>query len=595
MADSILTHSDGPLRITISCNGKDIDDSIGLISVEVIKAVNRIPSATLTFADGDMPSQDFPLSNQDLFKPGAEVVIKAGYDQQEEQIFAGVITRHGLSFSEHQQARLVLECKDKIFAATLGRQNANYQDSKDSDILSLIGGKYADSTDVDATTAQLEKVVQYYCCDWDFMLTRAEVNGLLVFVDDGKLSIKAPDTGATPTYKLTYGEDLISFNANLEAGHQYQNVSGYSWDPASQQVLSQSADPDALTSQGNLDAKTLAQIGKLSEFRLQHPGPLSQEQCKSWAGGQQLKSALARIRGELRCQGQSKVKPGCLLELAGLGERFNGKVFVSRVEHRLEQGNWLCQVSFGMSPQWSAQNRDIEAPPAAGLLPGISGLNIGIVKQLDQDPQAGFRIMVEVPLMQTENPGIWARLLSHYASNQFGYFCVPEIGDEVLLGYLNDDPTSPVVLGSLYSKSHPAPYEMEADNNIKAMVTRAGLKMEFDEQNKRISLLTPANNQLILDEDGKRILIQDQNDNQIELNESGISLQSPKDIQLKAQGNISLKAQGNVDIEATGDCTSKGMNINHTAQTGFTAKGNASAELSASGQTTVKGAMVMIN
>ena len=43
------------------------------------------------------------------------------------------------------------------------------------------------------------------------------------------------------------------------------------------------------------------------------------------------------------------------------------------------------------------------------------------------------------------------------------------------------------------------------------------------------------------------------------------------------------------------DVSAKGMNVNLEAQTGLTAKGNATAELSASGQTTVKGAMVMIN
>jgi hypothetical protein len=37
------------------------------------------------------------------------------------------------------------------------------------------------------------------------------------------------------------------------------------------------------------------------------------------------------------------------------------------------------------------------------------------------------------------------------------------------------------------------------------------------------------------------------------------------------------------------------LNINQTADISFVAKANASAELSASGQTTVKGATVMIN
>ena len=38
-----------------------------------------------------------------------------------------------------------------------------------------------------------------------------------------------------------------------------------------------------------------------------------------------------------------------------------------------------------------------------------------------------------------------------------------------------------------------------------------------------------------------------------------------------------------------------GLNVNCEAQVGFVAKGTATAEVSAAGQTTVKGAMVMIN
>ncbi|MCG7757853.1 MAG: hypothetical protein LZF63_14500, partial [Nitrosomonas sp.] len=85
------------------------------------------------------------------------------------------------------------------------------------------------------------------------------------------------------------------------------------------------------------------------------------------------------------------------------------------------------------------------------------------------------------------------------------------------------------------------------------------------------------------------------NANKIELNSSGITIDSPKDIKISAKGKVTIDAVSNIELTAQADIKNQGLNINHQANIGFSAKGNATAELSASGQTTVKGAIVMIN
>jgi hypothetical protein len=85
------------------------------------------------------------------------------------------------------------------------------------------------------------------------------------------------------------------------------------------------------------------------------------------------------------------------------------------------------------------------------------------------------------------------------------------------------------------------------------------------------------------------------NENSIVMDSSGITMNTPKDINLKADGSINITATSNLAMKATADVILDGLSITQSAQTSFTAKGNASAELSASGQTTVKGAIVMIN
>ena len=595
MANSPLQGADGPVRLSITSDGTALADSISIISVDITKALNRVPLAVLTFSDGDMPAKDFPLSNQASLVPGAKLVVSAGYSDDEQQIFSGVVVKHSLAISGNNQAQLIVECRDPVFAATLARTNANYTDMTDSDIWQQLAGKYAVSCNATATAESHAELVPYYSTDWDFMLLRAEVNGMLLCADDGKLSIAPPDTAAAAVLAVTYGDDLLSFNASLDASQQFSSVKTVSWNPANQQIQSEEAASATLTAQGNIAAGTLADVAAVKEFRLQSNAPLTDASLTSWAKAQQLKSALARIRGELRCQGSALLKPGVLITVSGVGERFNGDVFVSQVRHIIADGDWISQVSFGMSAQWFAQNTDISAPLAGGVLPGVSGLQIGVVQQLDSDPAGECRIQVKVPLLEAETEGIWARLLSFYASSGFGQFCLPEVGDEVILGYLNNDPGYPVILGSVYSSNKQPPYAAAADNNIKAFVSRTKLTLEYDEEKKKISIFTPAGNKAVLDDDSKTILLQDQHGNKVELSETGILLDSPKDISLNAKGKISLQAVANIELAAKADFKAEALNISQQANVGFTAKGNASAELSASGQTTVKGAMVMIN
>jgi len=596
MPDSPTLNSSGVLKLSIFANGSEIDDSIQVVSVSINRTINRIPHATIVLLDGDMPDRDFPLSNSDDFKPGSEIKINAGYDQSEETIFQGIVIKHGIKITGANYSRLVIECRDKAVAMTVGRKNANFIDSKDSDIIiKLISGYSGLSSDVQATPVQYKELVQYYCSDWDFMLSRAEVNGLLVGVDDGKVTVKAPETNASAELKVTYGDDLMEFHADMDARTQLKQVNSVSWDPAQQAVIEEQISPQTLNAQGDLTSADLAGVINLASFNLQTPARLDKSVLKEWATGQQVKAGLARIRGRMKFQGNARAKPNTLIELDGVGNRFNGNVFVSSVNHELVNGNWITQAEFGMSPDWFAEKRDMVAPPASGFLPGIEGLQIGVVMKLDEDPEGQSRVQVKVPILQAETEGVWARLASFYASEGFGAFFIPEIGDEVVLGYLNNDPANPVVLGSLYSSKRTPPYALTADNFTKALVTKEQLKIEFDDEKKVITVVTPGKNKIVLDDDQKTILMQDQNDNKIELSENGIVLDSPKDISISAKGKITIDATDKIQVSSKADVSVEGMNVNHNAKTGFVAKGNASAELSASGQTTVKGAMVMIN
>ncbi|MCP4432947.1 MAG: type VI secretion system tip protein VgrG [Gammaproteobacteria bacterium] len=596
MTDSPQLDSSGVIKLSVFSNSAPIDDTISIESIVITQSINKIPHAKITILDGDMPNKDFPVSNDKTFIPGNEIEIKAGYDQSEDSIFKGIVIRHGLRISGQNNSKLVIECRDKAVAMTIGRHNANYIDSKDSDIITSIISKYGQlNKEVEATTTTHKELVQYYCSDWDFLLSRAEVNGLLICIEDAKLTVKSPQTSATAELALSYGDDILEFQADIDARSQFSAVNAVSWDPDVLAIVEEQAGPASLNRQGNLSSKDLATVVDLKSLRLQSASQLDQSALKDWANGQQIKAGLARIRGNVKFQGNAKARAGSLIDLAGVGERFNGSIFVGSVKHQISQGNWTTEVDFGLPPEWFAEKRDLVAPPASGLIPGVEGLQIGVVMKLDEDPKEQNRIQVSVPILQAETEGVWARLANFYASNTFGNFFIPEIGDEVILGYLNNDPSSPVILGSLYGNKQVPPYEFTANNFTKAIVTKSQLKIEFDDDKKIITITTPGENQFIFSDEDRSIQMQDQNNNKVTLNSDGISLSSPKDIKISAQGQISLDAMDKIDLSAKADISAAGLNVNLDAQVGITAKGSASAELSASGQTTIKGAMVMIN
>lgn len=597
MAQSPLQDSEGDVVFAIASDGAALPADVEVLSIEVTRAVNRIPSARIVMLDDSEadPARRLALSDAERFKPGAVVEIKVGYGSARDAVFTGVVIRHAVRIGPFGRSRLVIECRDKAIAMTVGRRSANYVDMTDGAIIAKLIAAHGLEASVAATAVTHKELVQYDVSDWDFLLARAEANGLVALVDAGKVTLAAPDVAKPARLAVEYGVDLIEFDGELDARTQLASVAAVAWDPAAQEVVEQDAKATVLNAQGDLDGDTLAGVIGLASYRMRSAVPLDTEALKAWSAARQLRAGLARVRGRMRFRGSALAAPGTLLTVKGAGKRFEGDAWLSSVTHMIAEGDWTTEAEFGLAPETLAERGELAAPRAAGLTAGVSGLQIGVVAKLDEDPEAQYKVQVTLPVTQAETAGVWARLASDYGSSGVGHFFLPEIGDEVVLGFLNGDPSHPLILGSLYSSKRKPPYEPAAANNTKAIVTRSKLTLEFDEEKKTITITTPGKNRIVLSDDAKSILLEDQTGNKVTLSESGIALDSPKDIAISAKGKISLDAVGNIGLSSKADLKQEAMNIASSAQIGFSAKGAASAELSASGQTTVKGALVMIN
>ena len=596
MASSPVTEKTDLVTYTVNSGGSPIKDTYQVISIRVERSANKIPYCEIELADGNPATEDFPISDSDTFVPGAEIEVQAGYENTNTTIFKGIVVKHSIRISNDEGPLLVVICKDEAVKMTVGRNNAYFQDQLDSAIMSTLIGNYGGLTaDVTATSNTLKEVIQYYATDWDFMLTRADANGMIVIVQDGKVSVKNPDDETDEVLTLTYGLDIYEFDAEIDAETQLKSVKSNAWDLANQEISSGDSSLSNLD-MGNLSGTTLAEVIGLDSYDLQSAGFLESGMLGTWAKAQTTKSKYAKIQGTVKFQGSALALPGTLIEFKGVGERFNGKGFVSGISHDISQGNWVTTAHIGLSPEWFAAENKPEAPVAAGLLPGIQGLQIGKVKQINDDPDGEFRVLVKLPLIQSSEDGVWARLATFYASSDVGAFFYPEVDDEVVVGFFNDDPRYPVVLGSMYSSGRAAPETPEEQNNIKAFVSREKMKITFDEEKKVITIITPGSNQLVFSDEDQSIKMTDQNGNFIELSPSGIEINSASNIKIEAAEAITITGPTGITGSASGgDISWSAMNISGSADIEYSASASASASFSSSGELSITGTMVLIN
>ncbi len=564
---------------TIKINGSEIDRTYQVEMISVSSSVNRISTARVVLVDGDLAEEEFQASNADLFIPGNEIEILAGYHSDEASIFKGIIVKHSIKIRSNGNSVLQIECKDEAIKMTVGCRSRYFYESKDSEAMETLIRDHGLQSDVEATNYAHPELVQFDTTDWDFILTRADVNGKICLVENGKLTIKKPDTSSDPVVDLVFGATIREFDGEIDARNQYKAVTAKAWDYANQEVLEIEANDPSVSTSGNLSNNDLADVLGLDDVTLRHSGKVTDTELQDWADAKWQKSQLGRVRGRVKFQGMPEVKTGVMVKLQGVGERFNGPVFVGGVRHTISSGDWETDAQFGIDPEWFSKQYDVHTPPAAAMLPAVQGLQIGLVTQLESDPDGEDRILVRLPVIDPEEQGVWARVASLDAGENRGAFFRPEIGDEVIVGFINADPGDAVVLGMLNSSAKPAPITAADDNHEKGFVTRSEMKFIFDDDKKSVTIETPAGKVLTLDEDANEIKLEDDNGNKIVLDSGGITLES--------SGDITIKASGDVSIEGT--------NINGKANAQFKAEGAAGVEVSSSATAVLKGSLVQIN
>ncbi len=570
----------------ILVNGKEADPSYELISLSVLKEVNRVSSARLIFRDGDASLRKFEISNKNDFVPGNKIQINIGRDTNNTQAFKGIIIKHAVKVKANGHSQLHIECQDEAVKMTIGRHSHYYEKVKDSQVFDELISKYALQSEAASTTLTHKELVQHHISDWDFMLLRAEANGMLVQVNDGTIKIAKP-TIANEVLQINYGSSILEFESEIDARFQLKNVQASSWDYSNQKLFKADTSSINFSEPGNLDGNSIAGAVSPDKYEMHHSGHKLEQELQDWTEGIMLRSRLAKIRGRARFIGFAGIKPGDTVKISGVGERFNGKAYVTAVRQEVGGGTWQTQIQFGLDPaRYACQHNDVCDIPSAGLVGAIHGLQIGIVVKLENDPDGQDRILVKIPVIDNDAQGIWTRVASLDAGADRGAFFRPEIGDEVIVGFINDDPRDAVLLGMLHSSNKPAPISAKDDNDEKGFTTRSKMHISFNDKTKTIKIDTPAGNSITLDEQGAKIEIIDQNQNKVSMTPTGVSLESPLQVEIKAGTVLSLSAGVSLAISAPSLAIKADADVSISGAT---------AKLAAQGPAVITGLPVKIN
>jgi Rhs element Vgr protein len=579
MSNNLSQATGGLATLSVKAGGSPLDASFQVLSMEVSLEINRIPSAQILILDGDPAKGTFEASMSPKLAPGEEIQVMIGYNTQNKEVFKGVIVRQSIQFRDNLSV-VRIDCRAKSYKLTLNRKSKVFYEKKDSDLIKTLAQGSGLQVSVDATTQQHKEMVQYHTSDWDFLICRAEANGLIVNHEGTKLKVEKPVLSGSPVATLQYGRDLVEFSAEIDGREQVKSVSVSAWSPKDQAMLNSKGSSSGTSGLGGIKERDLQSNVGPSEYELIHGGMLQSQELKSWAEARAQRHALGRMRGTATIQGSAAILPGKLVEFDRLGKSYDGKAYVTAVQHVYDEGGWETRIQFGLDPELhSRRYADVQTLPAEGLLPGIHGLQFGVVTKLSGDPENEHRLRVRIPAVETSGEGVWARIGSLDAGKERGWFYRPEVGDEVIVGFIHDDPRYPVVLGQLHSSKNAPPLTETEDNHQKGYFSREKMRLLFDDQKKSITLDTPKGKKLILDDDGGSITLEDENGNKIVMDSQGISIETPKKLTLKA----------------TQDAALEGMNVEVKASTQLKASGSAGAEVSSSANLVLKGALVQIN
>jgi phage protein D len=367
------------------------------------------------------------------------------------------------------------------------RRSRTFLNAKDSDIARQVAAEAGLALgEIVESRATHEHVAQVNQTDWDFLAWRARAIGYEFGMSGGSFYFRPATTTSRPEppVSLAYPQLLREFRPRLTAGNLGTEAEVRVWDPLAARVISARGrtGTESVRANGGTPVElaghfTTAVRPEAGESAPGDLGPAPSEAGfvvsnrplavgsaidpaarEALAGvSEHLGSTFAEAEGE--AIGDPRITAGAVLDIDGMPTPFCGRWVVTGARHVL--GNEGYHTRFAASGR---QDRSTLALASAGTsrptAPVMPGLVAGIVSNVG-DPQRKGRVKVTLPWLSPRFESDWASVVQFGAGRRSGAMFLPEVGDEVLVGFEFGDPHRPYVLGGVVN-NHSA-YQVGGD------------------------------------------------------------------------------------------------------------------------------------
>jgi phage protein D/phage baseplate assembly protein gpV len=571
----------------IKINGADVPEQIQsrIVNLQVDSALGMPSMCILDVMDDELASVDdstmFKFGNSIEVGSGENIDPESGAPAPSSALFSGEITAIEPVYLADGKTRLIIRGYDKSHRLHRNRRTKTYANSTDSDIIKAILGANGISPQLAATTTVHDHVYQHNETDFEMVAKLARRNGFTWFAHGSQVTLDKPSALAAGRSALTlaYGSTLREFRPRLSGIGQRQKIEVRGWDVQSKHSIVGRATSSGFSfppSSGNGVSSTKAAFGDGNV--VVHETPI-----KDQGEADRLASALldeadgGYVQGEGVALGNPKLLAGTPLTLEGLGNRFSGKYFVAGATHTFGEEGY--ETRFRVTGLGSA-NISALLGAGAGTAERVSmhqeftGLVVGIVTNIDDDQKWG-RIKLKFPTISEADESWWARVAQPLAGPERGFYLMPQVNDEVLVGFEHGDFNRPYVVGSLWNGTDKLPSEAAAAPDGKrhmVHILKTGTEARFviddieefleltskgkhyikiDNKNKKIELKTAGGHVVEIDEQGQKITMKTGNQT-VEMATGGITLTG---------STVKINSTGTVDIQGSGAVTIKGSTI----------------------------------
>jgi phage protein D/phage baseplate assembly protein gpV len=493
------------------------------------------------------------------FREGKEIEIQYGIGETApEKILSGRIASVEPQI-DVENATIVLRGYDLSHKLYRGRYRRSFLDTKDSDLAQRLAGEAGLSVGtIDATSVTHKYLFQNNQTNAEFLLERARRIGYEMWVDDqAKFNFRKLPPSPPIAATLEWGNDLLAFSPRLSTAEQVNEVEVRGWDVKQKKAIvgtatSGTGEPQIGVSGGAGIAQTAwgqAKLAIVDEF-IADAG-----EAKTLAQALLDEQTGAFVEAHGTCLANVKLVPGKLVEIKQVGTRFNGKYYLTQVTHEWIAGETMV-TRFTASGKRDRGLWGLLAEPAleAGAHGThlIAGVVIGIVTN-NKDPDELCRVKVKFPWISANDESNWARVVTPMAGKDRGIFYLPEIDDEVLVGFEHGDIHRPYVLGSVYNGKDATPIKaadaVGGDGlvNKRVMKSRTGHMLTIND--------TAGGEQLLLvDKTTKNKITLNSPDNTLKIEfEGDITIDTKGKLIIKSKAGIEITSEAKISIKAKQD------------------------------------------